>query len=71
MEKLKSDDRFTVLIDAAVDGIFIINSDGIIEVANQAVENMLGYNLAEIIGQNINVLMPSPHRAQHDGYLQH
>ena len=71
MEKLKSDDRFTALIDAAVDGIFIINSDGIIEVANQAVEKMLGYNLAEIIGQNINVLMPSPHRAQHDSYLQH
>ena len=30
---------------------------------------MFGYKAEEIIGKNVNVLMPSPHREQHDAYL--
>ena len=71
MDELWSDDRFIALINAAVDGIFIINDRGIIEVANRSVEQMLGYSSSDLIGQNINVLMPSPHREQHDDYLHH
>ncbi len=71
MQELQTDDRFIALINAAVDGIFIINPNGIIEVANQSVRKMLGYNLSELVGQNISTLMPSPHRVQHDDYLRH
>lgn len=71
MQKLQTDDRFTALINAAVDGIFIINPNGIIEVANQSVGKMLGYDPSELIGQNISTLMPLPHRVQHDDYLRH
>ena len=70
-DELWSDDRFIALINAAVDGIFIINERGIIEVANHSVEQMLGYSSSDLVGQNINVLMPSPHREQHDDYLHH
>ncbi len=67
---LASDDRFNALLDAAVDGIFVISSAGIIEVANEAVERMLGYSREELIGHNIKLLMPSPDREQHDDYLR-
>ena len=71
MQELQTDDRFTALINAAVDGIFIINPNGIIEVANQSVGKMLGYNPSELIGHNISTLMPLPHRVEHDDYLRH
>ena len=71
MQKLQTDDRFTALINAAIDGIFIINPNGIIEVANQSVGKMLGYDPSGLIGHNISTLMPLPHRVQHDDYLRH
>ncbi len=70
MQKLQTDDRFTALINAAIDGIFIINPNGIIEVANQSVGKMLGYDPSGLIGHNISTLMPLPHRVQHDDYLR-
>ncbi len=69
MENLVTNDKFTALIDAATEGMFIIDSHGIIEVANQAVERLLGYDQAELIGRNVKFLMPSPNREQHDAYL--
>ncbi len=30
---------------------------------------VLGWNPSELVGKNINVLMPQPHRSAHDGYL--
>jgi len=69
MDELVTSDKFTALIGAAVDGIFVINSKGIIEIANRAVERLLGYQQSELLGQNIKFLMPPPYRDEHDGYL--
>ena len=37
---------------------------------NRSATNMFGYEESELVGQNINVLMPEPHRSAHDGYIQ-
>jgi integrase len=34
-----------------------------------AAERMLGYAAAEMLGQNVTLVMASPHREAHDGYL--
>ena len=32
-------------------------------------ERLFGWSAAEVIGQNVSMLMPGPYREQHDGYL--
>lgn len=63
-------DRLHSILDTAVDGIITIKSDGAIEKFNRAAERIFGYQENEVVGKNITILMPSPFREEHDGYLQ-
>lgn len=62
--------RLKAIFDAAVDGIIIINQKGIIEEVNQAACKLFLYEAEEMIGHNVNILMPDMHRKNHDGYIQ-
>jgi two-component system CheB/CheR fusion protein len=64
-----SEARLRAILATAVEGIVTISERGIIESFNLAAEKMFGYAAAEVIGQNVKVLMPEPHHALHDGYL--
>ena len=66
-----SDARWRAIIDAAVDGIIVIDSAGRIEAFNAAAERMFGYREHEVLGENVSLLMPEPHRSQHDAYIGH
>ena len=59
------------VIDIAVDGIVIIDEQGLIRLYNRGCEKLFGYPQADVIGQNIKMLMPEPYRGEHDGYLAH
>ena len=61
---------FFTLLDAAIDGIVVINEQGIIERVNPAVEALFGFTADELIGQNVKILMPDGDRLRHDDYLQ-
>jgi len=63
------EERLRAVLDTAVDAIITINRRGIITQANPTTERMFGYSKAEMIGQNVNMLMPSPYHEQHDGYI--
>ncbi|MEN8180361.1 MAG: PAS domain S-box protein [Pseudomonadota bacterium] len=57
------------IVETAVDAIVVITADGQICLANPATEKLFGYQATELIGRNVSVLMPEPHRSRHDGYL--
>lgn len=65
----ESDERLRSIIDSAVDGIIVISQSGTIESFNPAAERLFGYRLADVVGRNVSMLMPSPYHEEHDGYL--
>jgi PAS domain S-box-containing protein len=61
--------RIAAISDNLVDGIITTDAKGIILTCNPAIENMFGYARSEMIGQNVNMLMPEPYRSEHDGHV--
>ena len=56
--------------DSAVDAIITITDSGMIESVNPATEKLFGYQADELLGNNVNMLMPPPYEPEHDGYIQ-
>ena len=62
--------RFQSVFESAVDGIIIIDSNGIILDLNQATTKLFGYSKEELKGLTINRLMPIYHANNHDDYIK-
>jgi diguanylate cyclase (GGDEF)-like protein/PAS domain S-box-containing protein len=57
------------ILDNVYEGIITIDERGRIQSYNQAAERIFGATTAAVMGQNVNMLMPDPYAAEHDGYL--
>jgi two-component system, LuxR family, sensor kinase FixL len=64
-----SEARWRAVVDSAVDGIIVIDAHGRVEAFNPAAERLFGYAADEVLGRNVDMLMPSPYREEHDSYL--
>ena len=67
----QSQSMLEAILQSAVGAIITIDPKGLIQSVNRATVSLFGYAEIEMIGQNVKMLMPEPHRTQHDGYLAH
>jgi PAS domain S-box-containing protein len=58
------------ILDSAVDAILTIDERGIIDSVNRATTRVFGYSKEELVGRDVKLLMPSPYREEHRGYLE-
>lgn len=61
--------RLESMINAVPDAIITIDEGGLIRFFSAAAARMFQYRAEEVIGQNVNILMPAPYSIEHDGYL--
>ena len=56
-------------LETVPDAMVVIDHHGTIQQFSKAAERLFGWRAAEVCGQNVRMLMPSPYREQHDDYL--
>jgi PAS domain S-box-containing protein len=68
-ERREAEQRMRSVVNNVVDGIISIDERGGMQTFNPGAERIFGYAAAEVIGQNVKMLMPEPYRGDHDGYI--
>ncbi len=66
----ESESRNRAIVETAADAIITIDENGIIGTFNRAAERMFGFERDEVIGKNVEYLMPEPYASNHDVYLK-
>ena len=70
-----SEELLRTAVDAAPDGIVVVNASGTIQFANPMLDQLFGYGAGELLGQSVEVLLPEALRGAHvglrKGYMQH
>jgi len=61
--------QLETIFGAMPDGLVVIDEFGKVQLFSAGAEKLFGYPASEVIGRNVKMLMPSPYREAHDGYL--
>lgn len=64
-----SDELYRAVVDTAADAIILADQRGTVMSFNRAAERIFGYPETEVIGQNVQILMPKDQWKAHQGYL--
>jgi two-component system sensor kinase FixL len=57
------------ILDTIPDAMIVIDEKGLMQSFSAAAERLFGWTPAAVLGQNVEMLMPTPYREAHDGYL--
>ena len=57
------------ILDTVPEAMIVIDDQGIMRSFSVTAERLFGWLASEVIGKNVSMLMPTPYRQEHDGYL--
>ncbi len=69
-EALAREAHLQSILDTVPEAMIVIDEHGIMQSFSSAAERLFGCRAAELIGRNVDILMPSPYSENHDGYMQ-
>lgn len=64
-----SESRVQAMLNNVDEGIVTISVTGEIELFNLGAERLFGLSNEEAVGRNVSLLMPEPHRSEHDAHI--
>jgi PAS domain S-box-containing protein len=67
-ERKRADEKFRLAIDAAPTGMLLMNLTGSIVLVNAQIEQLFGYTRDELLGNQIEMLVPARFRANHPNF---
>lgn len=65
-----NDQKLNNVFNSVMEGLVVTDRNGCIVQHNAQVLEIFGYNTAELMGQNIKLLVPEQYKAHHDSYLE-
>ena len=66
--ELKEKDLFQSIFESSVEGILVVDTNGVLLSANPAVEHMFGYGPGELINENLDILIPQQFKKKHSNH---
>lgn len=70
-EKTRTEGRFQALLESAPDAMVITNRYGQIVLVNAQTEKLFGFDRSELIGQEVEILIPGQYRGVHPVHRNH
>ncbi|MEI6714478.1 MAG: PAS domain S-box protein [Verrucomicrobiota bacterium] len=61
----ETEERTRAILQLLPDGLVVVNRDGRIEMANERIHAICGYELGELVGQKIEILVPDKIKSHH------
>ncbi|MEA3412506.1 MAG: PAS domain S-box protein [Pseudomonadota bacterium] len=65
-----NEQRVQAIVNSAAEGIITMDKHGLVRDFNPAAEHIFGYTTKEMLGRNVNLLLPPAHRQALDDALQ-
>ncbi|HSQ91967.1 MAG TPA: PAS domain S-box protein [Nitrospiraceae bacterium] len=66
-ERKHAEEQFRLVVESSPSGVLMVDEQGTIRMVNRKIDELFGYERAELIGQSVEILVPQHMRSHHAG----